>query len=114
MSTTPDTARQSPTPAPAGFSRVLRPELSNEQIAADLAALIGSEQVLAKLIERTMKAGDASIYRLVPRVVVLPRHVADVKAILAYCRENVLYLTFRAAGTSLSGQAVTDGILVDV
>jgi D-lactate dehydrogenase len=104
---------------PAGFkSPVARrrpsPDLTNEQIAASLAGLIGPEQVLSKLIERTMKAGDASIYRLVPRVVVLPRDTSDVKAILSYCRENNLYLTFRAAGTSLSGQAVTDGILVDI
>lgn len=100
--------------AAAGVAPGLKPELSNEQIAAGLVARIGREQVLSRLIERTLKAGDASIYRLVPRVVVLPRDVADVKAVLDYCRQNGLYLTFRAAGTSLSGQAVTDGILVDV
>lgn len=88
--------------------------LTNEQIAAELKRLIGAEKVLTRLIERTAKAGDASIYRLVPRMVVQPDTEAEVMAVLAYCRENGLHLTFRAAGTSLSGQAVTDGILVDL
>ncbi|MGC8840213.1 MAG: FAD-binding and (Fe-S)-binding domain-containing protein [Candidatus Sumerlaeaceae bacterium] len=87
---------------------------SNAAIVADLQALIGKEQVLHKRMDLEARAGDASIYRLVPRVVVLPRHEHDVATVLDYCRKNKLYLTFRAAGTSLSGQAVTDGILVDV
>lgn len=90
------------------------PPLSNEEITADLERLLGSHKVLSKLIEKTAKAGDASIYRLVPRVVVLPETTGDIQAILAYCHQHDLYLTFRAAGTSLSGQAVTDGILVDI
>lgn len=87
---------------------------SNEEIVAELQALLGKEQVLHKRMDLEARAGDASIYRLVPRVVVLPRNESDVAAILNYCRKHALYLTFRAAGTSLSGQAVTDGILVDV
>lgn len=47
-------------------------------------------------------------------MVVQPRDVHDVQAILEVCRDAGLHLTFRAAGTSLSGQAVTDGVLVDV
>lgn len=89
-------------------------QLSNEEIARALSALIGPEKVLTRLIERTAKAGDASIYRLTPRLVVQPFTVDEVVKVLRYCRENGLYLTFRAAGTSLSGQAVTDGILVDI
>lgn len=88
--------------------------LSNEEIAAALRARIGERKVLTKLIERNAKAGDASIYRLVPRMIVQPETVDEVQSVLEYCRENGLYLTFRAAGTSLSGQAVTDGILVDL
>jgi len=93
----------------SGFFR-----LTNQQIIADLQKLVGKEQVLYTRVEREARAGDASIYRLVPRVVVLPRSIRDVQALLDYCRTHELYLTFRAAGTSLSGQAVTDGILVDV
>jgi D-lactate dehydrogenase len=87
---------------------------SDGEIIRDLQGLLGTQQVLTRRIELEARAGDASIYRMVPRVVVLPRDEVDVAAILDYCRANKLYLTFRAAGTSLSGQAVTDGILVDV
>jgi D-lactate dehydrogenase len=88
--------------------------LTNEEIVRGLQDLLGEQQVLHRLIDVTAHAGDASIYRLVPRVVVKPRNVLDVRNILDYCRRNRLYLTWRAAGTSLSGQAVTDGVLVDV
>ena len=59
-------------------------------------------------------ANDASVYRLVPRAVVLPRDVDEVRGLLALSRRQRIPLVFRAAGTSLSGQAVTDGILAVV
>ncbi|MFI9402958.1 FAD-binding oxidoreductase [Nocardia sp. NPDC052316] len=55
-----------------------------------------------------------SPYRLIPKVVVNPRTVEEVAAVLRYARTSGLTVTFRAAGTSPSGQAVGDGILVDV
>lgn len=88
--------------------------LSNEAISSALARMLGSDKVLTRLIERTAKAGDASIYRLTPRLVVQPTTPEEVVQVLQYCAYNGLHLTFRAAGTSLSGQAVTDGILVDI
>lgn len=106
----PTTASRSDAP-PSHHHEV---HLSNDVIADALRSRIGADQVLSRLIERTARAGDASIYRLVPRVVVTPRHFDDVLSILDYCHATGLYLTFRAGGTSLSGQAVTDGILVDV
>src|SRR6478735_9553331 len=54
------------------------------------------------------------MYHLVPRAVVLPKDAAEVAAILGVGRRHRVPVTFRAAGTSLSGQAVTDGILVEV
>ncbi len=67
-------------------------------------------QFLTALADRLQWAGDASIYHLVPQAVAFPQTVQDVQALLAR-REP---LTFRAGGTSLSGQAVTDGILAVV
>jgi D-lactate dehydrogenase len=64
---------------------------------------------------RTLAYGtDASFYRLVPKVVVRVRDVAEVQAVLALARRHRVPLTFRAAGTSLSGQAVTDSVLVQL
>ncbi|MBI3146829.1 MAG: FAD-binding oxidoreductase [Pseudogulbenkiania sp.] len=55
---------------------------------------------------------DASCYRLTPKIVVKTHDEAEVQAILALAAELKLPVTFRAAGTSLSGQAVSDSILV--
>ncbi|MCP8883097.1 FAD-binding oxidoreductase [Devosia sp. XJ19-1] len=56
-------------------------------------------------------SGDASSYRLIPAVVVFVNSEDDVRAVFRAARAEGLPVTFRAAGTSLSGQAVTDGVL---
>jgi D-lactate dehydrogenase len=64
---------------------------------------------------RTLAYGtDASFYRLVPRIVARVRSAAEVQALLTSARRHGTPLTFRAAGTSLSGQAVTDSVLVQL
>lgn len=80
----------------------------------DLVALLGVGQVLTRPIDLIRFATDASPYRLFPKVVVIARHADDVRNVLEYARLNHENVTFRAAGTSLSGQAQGDGILVDV
>ena len=80
----------------------------------ELVSLIEPARVLTRRIDRIAWANDASVYRLVPRAVVLPRTVDEVRALLRFSRLRRIPLTFRAAGTSLSGQAVTDGILAVV
>ena len=66
------------------------------------------------LADRLLWAEDASIYRLVPRAVVFPPSPAEVQMVLALAGELGIPVCFRAGGTSLSGQAVTDGILIVV
>lgn len=62
---------------------------------------------------RTLAYGtDASFYRLVPRIVIKVEDEAEVALILKTADRQELPVTFRAAGTSLSGQAITDSILV--
>jgi D-lactate dehydrogenase len=55
---------------------------------------------------------DASFYRLVPQIVVVVESEDEVVRLLAFCARLKTPVTFRAAGTSLSGQAVTDSVLV--
>ncbi len=55
---------------------------------------------------------DASFYRLVPQVIVDVESEKEVRIVLREARKRNLPLTFRAAGTSLSGQSITDSILV--
>ena len=85
-----------------------------KELKADLIALLGKDKVLHRAIDLVRYASDASPYRLTPQVVVLPWTIDDVVNIFRYCRENGRHATFRAAGTSLNGQAQSDDILIDV
>ena len=80
----------------------------------DLVALLGAAQVLTRPIDLIRFATDASPYRLFPKAVVIARHADDVRKVLGYARLKHESVTFRAAGTSLSGQAQGDGILIEV
>ena len=85
-----------------------------EAIRRDLVALLGADRVLSRPIDLIRYATDASPYRLFPKVVIISRDADDVRKVLAFARERQESVTFRAAGTSLSGQSQGDGILVDV
>ena len=62
---------------------------------------------------RTLAYGtDASLYRLIPRMVIEPACEEEVSLILQKASRYGVAVTFRAAGTSLSGQAVTDSVMV--
>lgn len=84
-----------------------------DPLAADLKDVLSPEQVLDGPLDIVRYATDASPYRLIPRVVVRPRTIDDVVALLHYARAHHHGLTFRAGGTSLNGQAQSDDILVD-
>lgn len=79
-----------------------------------LTAILPSEEILDRPIDVIARAADAGFYRLIPKAVVRPRNVEDVRALFGFSRRERIPMTFRTAGTSLSGQAVTDGLLVDV
>jgi len=55
---------------------------------------------------------DAGFYRLLPKLVVKAETESEIQLILRECCRRDLPLTFRAAGTSLSGQAISDSVLV--
>ena len=79
-----------------------------------LARIVDRERVLTRPIDLIAYASDASFYRLIPRAVVRARTIEEIRALFRFSQEERIPLTFRAAGTSLSGQAITDGILVEV
>ncbi|WP_432180704.1 FAD-binding and (Fe-S)-binding domain-containing protein [Streptomyces sp. NBC_00063] len=62
---------------------------------------------------RARYAYDASSYRVVPAGVAYPRDVADVRRILAACRASGTPVTSRGAGTSMAGNAVGEGVVLD-
>lgn len=63
---------------------------------------------------RKLYATDASAYREIPIAVAFPRTEADIARLIAFATENGTSLIPRTAGTSLAGQVVGSGIVVDV
>ncbi len=83
-------------------------------ITETLGALLSPGRVLTRPLDLAAYASDASFYTLTPAAVVRPIDTAEIKALCAWSRKQRVPLTFRAAGTSLSGQAITNGVLVDL
>lgn len=65
-------------------------------------------------LSRALYATDASVYRKLPIAVAYPKNVADIKLLITFANKNKLGLIPRTAGTSLAGQCVGEGIVVDV
>src|SRR5271165_2446788 len=94
---------------------VLSPtQVSPEQIKSSLAGTISADRVLIRPIDLIAYASDASFYRLIPKAVVQAQSVEEIQALFAFSQRMQIPMTFRAAGTSLSGQSISDGLLVEV
>ena len=86
-----------------------------DEIAAALRAIVPGEGVIAsEPLRRAYESDGLTAYRQPPLVVVLPSTVAQVAAVLRYCRDEGLKVVPRGAGTSLSGGALplADGVLL--
>ncbi|MGB4293312.1 MAG: FAD-binding and (Fe-S)-binding domain-containing protein [Bacteroidales bacterium] len=73
---------------------------------------LGKSKVFDDPLHTTAFGTDASLYRYLPRLVVKPEDEEQVSFILKAALKHNIPVTFRAAGTSLSGQAVTDSVLL--
>ncbi|NSL85481.1 FAD-binding protein [Chitinophaga sp. Mgbs1] len=80
-----------------------------EQLAKELEGTLYTDDTM-----RTLYATDASAYREMPLAVAIPQHIADLKTLISFARNNNTSLIPRTAGTSLAGQVVGNGIVVDV
>lgn len=63
---------------------------------------------------KTLYATDASVYKQLPLAVALPKNIKDIKLLISFANSNLIGLIPRAAGTSLAGQCVGNGIVVDI
>jgi FAD/FMN-containing dehydrogenase/Fe-S oxidoreductase len=85
-------------------------------VTSDLVAELrrrGVADVDDSVLARALYSSDASLYRVVPQVVVRPRHTDEVLAVLDVARAAGVPVTLRGAGTSIAGNAVGPGIVVD-
>ncbi len=81
------------------------------QLLERLAPLIPEDRLIHDDLRTLAYGTDASFYRLIPKLVVRLESEDEVQALLRACGDLGLPLTFRAAGTSLSGQAISDSVL---
>ena len=65
-------------------------------------------------LTKSLYATDASVYRRIPTAVAFPKSKSDIKELIKFSKENHIGLIPRTAGTSLAGQCVGEGIVVDV
>ncbi|GHE38801.1 FAD-binding and (Fe-S)-binding domain-containing protein [Sphingobacterium griseoflavum] len=84
----------------------------DEQLRELAAEMAGELHWDAKM--RILYATDASAYRALPLAVAFPRDVHDLQLLIAFARQQCTSLIPRTAGTSLAGQVVGNGIVVDV
>lgn len=84
-----------------------------ENLYNELTSSLDGEFYTSKTF-RSLYATDASAYRELPQAVAIPRNKEDIKKIIAFAGKNNTSIIPRTAGTSLAGQVVGNGIVVDV
>ena len=77
-----------------------------------LTATIDQKRIFHDPLHTLAFGTDASLYRLIPKIVIRAKDEKEVSKILLESSDLSIPVTFRAAGTSLSGQAITDSVLV--
>ncbi len=87
--------------------------MTDTHLLANLAKKLDGE-LHYDTVMRTLYATDASAYREMPTAVAIPKTVEDIKILINFARENGTSIIPRTAGTSLAGQVVGNGIVVDV
>ena len=88
--------------------------MDNSTLYNNLYNLFPEEQVFTDKISCLTKGTDAGLYRLLPKAVVKVKSEDEVVRLLQFCYKEEIPLTFKAAGTSLSGQTISDSILMEM
>ena len=84
------------------------------EFRSEILQALPAECIEERPLRRLAYGTDASLYRLTPQIVLEPKTEDHITAILKAARVHNVGLTFRAGGTSLAGQAVTDSVLVRI
>ena len=78
----------------------------------DLKQFLPTERIYTDELRTLGWGTDASFYRQIPKVVIRSDGEEEISRIVQLCRKHMMPFTFRAAGTSLSGQSCTDSVLI--
>jgi D-lactate dehydrogenase len=85
---------------------------NHQLLYQQLVKIIDAKRIFHDPLHTLAFGTDASYFRLIPKMVIKAKNEEEVSFILKECSSLEIPVTFRAAGTSLSGQAVTDSVLV--
>jgi len=88
------------------------PKSNFAELYRRLHRTIPARQLLRDDLSLLVLGSDAGFYRLLPKLIVKVEDEEQVRTVLHHCRALNIPVTFRAAGTSLSGQSVSDSVLV--
>jgi D-lactate dehydrogenase len=83
-----------------------------DRVYSEAAAFVPASRLITDPLRLLTWGTDASFYRLVPKIIVVIESEDELRRLLALCARWQTPVTFRAAGTSLSGQAISDSVLV--
>jgi len=83
-----------------------------QQFLSDLRQFMPSDRIYTDELRTLGWGTDASFYRQIPKVVLRSDGEEEISKIVRLCQKYKLPFTFRAAGTSLSGQSCTDSVLI--
>ncbi|WP_448435990.1 FAD-binding and (Fe-S)-binding domain-containing protein [Mycolicibacterium setense] len=91
---------------------------SSQSAAGDVSAVVTTltrqnVPIDATALTRSLYASDASVYRIQPGAVTFPRDIGDIDAIVAACAQHGVPITSRGAGTSIAGNAIGVGVVID-
>ena len=89
-------------------------DIGNQQAVEALQALLGPDMVSTRELDRAALAVDASHYLRIPDAIMRARSADDVAVAMSVAVQAGWPLTLRSGGTSLSGQALSEGLTVDV
>ncbi len=87
-------------------------EYNYQQLKNMLATRLAQDRIFTEEAQLLAYGTDASFYRLIPKMVVRLKDLDEVIFTIQACDQLNIPCTFRAAGTSLSGQAVSDSVLI--
>ena len=83
-----------------------------ESFLKQIRSFIPAERIYTDELRRLAWGSDAGFYRLIPQIVIRSDSEQEISQLLQLAKAAQLPVTFRAAGTSLSGQAISDSILI--
>lgn len=83
-----------------------------QRFKEEAASIVPRDRIVDDSVRTFAYSTDASFYRLIPKMVVKVHNEEEVAALLGVAYKHQSPVTFRAAGTSLSGQALTDSVML--